>query len=319
MQVPVVGPRIRALVVGLGVQGHKRRKIAGAECAGTVDPVNAEAQYRELADVPVDSYDAALLCVPDEPKVRLLTYLAERGKHALVEKPLVAENLEDLTRLEALARSRGVHLYTAYNHRFEPHFVRMRDLLASGELGRIYSCRMFYGNGTARLVRESMWRDQGAGVLPDLGSHLLDTARFWFGEVNEAFRVVGSHRHENRAPDQVIVTNESNRPRIEIEMTLLSWRNHFTCDVLAEKGSAHIRSLCKWGPSTFTVRRRILPSGRPPEESVTLTQDDPTWAIEYDHFKRQIASRAQTNLADDIWLNRVLGRLGHEAEAFDRG
>ncbi len=35
-------------------------------------------------------------------------------------------------------------------------------------------------------------------------------------------------------------------------MTLLMWRNHFTCDILAENGSAHIESLCKWGPSTFT-------------------------------------------------------------------
>ena len=53
----------------------------------------------------------------------------------------------------------------------------MRDLIASGELGKIFRCRMFYGNGTARLVRDSEWRDQGAGV-PDLGSHVLDTARF---------------------------------------------------------------------------------------------------------------------------------------------
>ena len=37
-------------------------------------------------------------------------------------------------------------------------------------------------------------------------------------------------------------------------MTLLSWRNHFTCDIFAENGSAHIESLCKWGPSTFTLR-----------------------------------------------------------------
>ena len=28
------------------------------------------------------------------------------------------------------------------------------------ELGRLYRCRLFYGNGTARLVRESAWRDQ---------------------------------------------------------------------------------------------------------------------------------------------------------------
>ena len=77
-------------------------------------------------------------------------------------------------------------LYVAYNHRFEPHFVRMRDLIASGVLGRIYRCRMFYGNGTARLVRNSDWRDQGAGVLDDLGSHVLDTARFWFGDIGDA-------------------------------------------------------------------------------------------------------------------------------------
>ena len=85
---------------------------------------------------------------------------------------------------------RGAVLYTAYNHRFEPHFVRMRDLVKSGALGTIYRCRMFYGNGTARLVRNSDWRDQGAGVLADLGSHVLDTARFWFGDIGDEF----SHR-----------------------------------------------------------------------------------------------------------------------------
>ena len=82
----------------------------------------------------------------------------------------------------------------------------------SGELGRIYRCRMFYGNGTARLVRDSAWRDQGAGVLPDLGSHLLDTARFWFGDLGEDFRLVSVSRFENRAPDHVVIASESSRP-----------------------------------------------------------------------------------------------------------
>ena len=69
----------------------------------------------------------------------------------------------------------------------------MRDLDRDrARSGRIYRCRMFYGNGTARLVRDSAWRDQGAGVLPDLGSHLLDTARFWFGDIGDDFRVVSA-------------------------------------------------------------------------------------------------------------------------------
>ena len=37
---------------------------------------------------------------------------------------------------------------------------------------------MFCGNGTARLVRNSLWRDKGNGVLGDLGSHLIDTTKF---------------------------------------------------------------------------------------------------------------------------------------------
>lgn len=304
---------MRVIVAGLGVQGYKRRAVAGADCAGTVDPVNPEADYRRIEEVPAERYDAALLCVPDEPKVELIDYLLSRGKHVLVEKPLIAKDERDIVRLQETARKHRAVCYTAYNHRFEPHYVRMRELVSSGRLGRIYRCRMFYGNGTARLVRDSAWRDTGAGVLPDLGSHLLDTAAFWFGKPTEEFEVISSRRFENRAPDHVVIGSPRSQPQLEFEMTLLSWRNHFTCDVFAEKGSAHIRSLCKWGPSTFTVRSRVLPSGRPPEEAVTLTQADPTWEAEYAHFKQLCATPAPADLSHDLWLQQTLQRLGDQA------
>jgi len=304
---------MRVVVVGLGVQGYKRRRVAGPDFVAAVDPINNEAEYRRLQDVPLADYDAALVCIPDEPKIATLGYLLDNGKHVLVEKPLWAPDEGEIERLQAAARRNRVVCYTAYNHRFEPHFVRMRDLIASARLGPIYRCRMFYGNGTARLVRDSEWRDQGAGVLPDLGSHLLDTIRFWFGDVADDFSVISSQCFENRAPDHVVLGSRTAAPQIELEMTLLSWRNHFTCDVFAANGSAHIRSLCKWGPSSFTVRTRVLPSGRPPEETVTLVQDDPTWAIEYAHFKAMCTGGDQTDLGNDAWLNRVLRRLGDAA------
>jgi scyllo-inositol 2-dehydrogenase (NADP+) len=300
---------MRVLIAGYGVQGRKRLQVAGRDGIGIVDPVAAEANWRDIREAPLERYDAALVCTPDAPKMELLRYLLGHGKHVLVEKPLHAEREEELHELEAIARGTGAVCYTAYNHRFEPHYVRMRDLVQSGVFGTIYRCRMFYGNGTARLVRDSAWRDQGAGVLPDLGSHLLDTARFWFGDIGEDFRLVSVSRFENRAPDNVVIASDTAKPKLEFEMTLLSWRNHFTCDVLAEKGTAHIESLCKWGPTTFTHRTRILPSGRPPEQSVTLVQEDPTWALEYEHFKRLVSERAPTDLGNDCWLLRVLGRL----------
>ena len=304
---------MKVIVVGLGVQGHKRRSAAGSDFVAAVDPVNREAEYRKLEEVPLDRFDAALLCVPDAPKVELLSYLLAHGKHALVEKPLWAEHDGDLGRLERLARDHRTVCYTAYNHRFEPHYVRMAEVLRSGVLGKLYHCRMFYGNGTARLVRDSAWRDQGAGVLPDLGSHLLDTAKFWFGELGSDFQVLFSRAFENRAPDHVVIASRAAQPQLELEMTLLSWRNHFTCDLFAERGSAHIRSLCKWGPTTFTLRTRVLPSGKPPEDVVTLTQEDPTWALEYAHFKQLCAQHAVTDLSRDLWLQQQLRALCGEA------
>jgi predicted dehydrogenase len=305
---------MRVVVVGLGVQGRKRLAIAGTDAVATVDPVSPDADYPALADVPPSNYDAALVCTPDDVKVELLTYLLGHGKHVLVEKPLLAPDTATLEEIAALARRRSAVCYTAYNHRFEPHFIRMKETVASGILGRIYLCRMFYGNGTARDVRNSPWRDRGAGVLPDLGSHLLDTALFWFGRLDAPFAVWSANRFENQACDHLIF-GSNGAPVLEMEITLLSWRNHFTADVYGENGSAHIESLCKWGPSTFTRRTRVLPSGRPPEERVTLVQPDPTWAAEYAHFKRLCASGGNTArpFACDIQLSEILNGLAVQA------
>ena len=192
----------------------------------------------------------------------------------------------------------------------------MKEAIESGSLGRVYTARLFYGNGTARLVRDSEWRDRGAGVLPDLGSHLLDTSLYWFGKPKAPFEVYSCNRFENRAFDH-FAFGSNGQPLLQMEITLLSWRNHFTADVYAEKGSAHIRSLCKWGPTTFTLRRRKLPSGVPDEDTVTLASTDPTWELEYAHFKKLCAAGARDggggNIDNDLWINEVLDGLTREA------
>ncbi len=305
---------MKVIVIGLGVQGYKREKIAGKDVVATIDPFNPEASNKSLDEISQDKYDAALVCTPDDVKIELLKKLLASGKHVLVEKPLLAASDVELHDLQELAVNNNVVCCTAYNHRFEPHFIEMKNLISSKRLGEIYSVRMFYGNGTARLVRESEWRDQGAGVLPDLGSHLLDTLLFWFGdEGNLDIHVNSAHAHENRAFDHVVLGNVNSTLSIQLEMMLLSWRNHFTCDVFAENGSAHIESLCKWGPSTFTFRERILPSGRPPENKITLIKDDPTWQLEYEHFTSLCSKGGQGNLKNDIWLNKMLRDLAEEA------
>jgi scyllo-inositol 2-dehydrogenase (NADP+) len=304
---------MNTIVVGMGVQGEKRWHFAGGDAVAKVDPFKAGVDFQQVVDVPLDVYDAALLCVPDEPKIELIRYLLENGKHVLVEKPLMAEDDGDLETVAQLAASQNLVCYTAYNHRFEPHFVGMRDAVASGTLGDIYRVRMFYGNGTARDVRNSVWRDQGAGVLPDLGSHLLDTLLFIFGGIPDEnnWEIWAHQRFENQAPDHVIVAAKppSAAILIELEMSLVSWRNHFVGEISGSKGSLMVESLCKWGPSSFTHHERILPSGRPPTCTKTVVKDDPTWAAEYAHFKYLIQKKKQGNTENDIVINRVLKSL----------
>jgi scyllo-inositol 2-dehydrogenase (NADP+) len=95
-------------------------------------------------------------------------------------------------------------------------------------------------------------------------------------------------------------------------MSMLSWRNTFSADIYGEKGSAHISCLCKWGPSTFTLRERVLPSGRPDEQAETLVCVDPTWAAEYRHFKELCQAPGENpagNLHNDIWIQDKLHEL----------
>jgi predicted dehydrogenase len=294
------------VVVGLGIQGHKRQAIAGKDVVATVDPNKAEANYADIREVALDLYDGAFVCTSDQAKPEILEYLLANRKHVLVEKPLLAKNSEDLVRLLKISQASATTCYTAYNHRFEPHIVNLKHLIDSGQLGRIYMARFFYGNGTARDVRNSDWRDRGTGVLTDLASHMLDMLLFLFGGVNSKFVAWNFNCFENRAFDHFIFGSEQNSPiMFALEGTLLSWRNNFTADIYAESGSAHIQSLCKWGPSTFSVRKRVLPSGKPDTYSQVLEQADPTWASEYDHFKK-ICETGATNLQNDIWISTVL-------------
>jgi scyllo-inositol 2-dehydrogenase (NADP+) len=306
---------MRVVVVGLGIQGKKRRAVAGEDVVACVDVVAPDVEYQTIDEVPLAVYDAALVCTPDAAKLEILRYLLSNGKHVLVEKPLLAEDERELSKLHQLSLATKTACYTAYNHRFEPHIARLKETLTSGGLGNIYLARIFYGNGTALDVKRSVWRDQGIGVLSDIGSHLLDMSLFLFGDAaRSGFEVWSYDTLENRACDHVLFGSRG-RCVIEMEATLLSWRNTFTMDVYGERGSAHINCLCKWGPSIYTVRQRVFPSGRPSEEVQTIEMPDPTWALEYEHFKG-LCQAGGTNIENDIWINASLKKL---AQAVGKG
>ncbi len=299
---------MKAIVVGMGVQGTKRKKYLGKDFVFSVDKFK-NADYKTIFDVPLDAYDAVLLCVPDKKKIKIINYCIKNKKHILVEKPLLLNSSKDFFHLNKYANKNKVILYTAYNHRFEPILLKLNKLIKRKTLGKIYKCKMFYGNGTSYLVKKSRWRDKGLGVISDIGSHLLDLCIFYFGKKIKKLKVIEKNKFENKAPDHAIISLEINKILIELEMTLCMWKNTFTCDVLASKGSAHLNSLCKWGKNTLIYRKRKFPSGKPLEKKISFKQKDPTWKLEYLFFKNLIKNRQKTILEKDLILNRIFLKI----------
>ena len=111
---------------------------------------------------------------------------AQAGKHILCEKPLARSAAEAASMQEAVVKA-GVVGMVAHNYRFVPAIRLAHDLIHSGQLGEIYHFRAVY---LQEWIMDPnfpfVWRlDKniaGSGTLGDLGSHVIDLARFLVGE-----------------------------------------------------------------------------------------------------------------------------------------
>jgi predicted dehydrogenase len=118
---------------------------------------------------------------------------ARAGKHVLCEKPLARSAAEAYSMLEAV-REAGVLHMCGFNYRFLPAVRLARQLIEEGRLGRLLQFRIRYlQSSLADPNFPFRWRSDrehaGHGVLGDLGSHVVDLARFLVGE---PVRVSGS-------------------------------------------------------------------------------------------------------------------------------
>ena len=300
---------MKVLIVGHGVQGQKRKKLLKQKnFFATLDDKNSKATFVDINKIPKDKYDAVFLCVPDDQKMKLIKYFINLKKHILVEKPLILKKIADYKNLQKLSRKKKIYIYTAYNHRFEPNFEKVKKILENKILGKIYLCKIFYGNGTSRIVRQNKWRDTGIGVVQDIGPHLFDIINYWF-KLKGNFKFLSKSRFENKSLDHSVLTLSKHKVKFILEMTYCMWRNTFNLDIIGSKGSVSINRLCKWGPSEFFLRKRVMPSGKPIEYKKTLHIKDPTWKKEHDFFFNQIKKKTNTDLSNDVYIFKTLKNL----------
>ena len=164
------------------IAGRSEAKVR--EAARRYGFAKAYTDWRAMLDDPeVQVFDNA---GPNDLHAEPNIAAAQAGKHVISEKPLGRNAEECKLMWEAVKKARVKH-QVAFNYRFVPAVRLIRNLIDAGKLGRIYHFRAAYlQEWIASEDFPMVWRLEskhaGSGALGDLGSHIVDLARYLVGE-----------------------------------------------------------------------------------------------------------------------------------------
>lgn len=198
---------MKHVVVGAGSIGsrHLKNLIAlGEREVLVVDPRHDRREraaalgarvYERLEDALELRPESALVTNPSAMHLATALVCARAGCDLFVEKP-VAMTTDQVDELAAIVRDRGLCLLVGYNWKFHPAFRAMKEVVASGRIGRVYSAQVIVGSylpewhpGEDYRQGYSARQELGGGVLFD--SHELCYVPWLLGPVSSIQGFVG--------------------------------------------------------------------------------------------------------------------------------
>lgn len=293
------GKPIDVAIAGLGRSGWKIHADALSQLpeqyrvVAVLDPVESRcAEARERFGCRVaQSYEALIaddaveLVVVASPNLKHVEHTiaaVEAGRHVVCEKPLAMSAEEADRSIEAAERC-GRVLAPFQNRRYEPHFLKVKEVIESGRLGRILQVRLAW-HGFSRRWDWQTLREFGGGSLNNNGPHLVDQALQLFGEEEEpqVFCDLQRGLSSGDAEDHVkIVLRGERSPTIDVELTsVCAYGDQSGWLVMGTAGGlkGHARALeWKWVDWSAMPER---PVEREPTSDRTYNREELTWQTE---------------------------------------
>lgn len=248
---------IRAGIIGFGKMGKIRAK-AFEECGGEVSlvyeydkKISSEDYNRvETVDEVFNSdVDVLYICTPNKFNKEYVIRGLESGKHVFCEKPpsFTPEEVEEIRDVEA--KYDHLKLMYGFNHRHHESVKYMREIVASGELGKVIWMRGRYGKNVDKDFFKS-WRANkemsGGGILIDQGIHMLDLFLYMANDFDEIqASVSNSYWNIDGVEDNVfaILKNTDTGVTASLHSTMTQWRHLFSFEVFLEKGYMTLNGL----------------------------------------------------------------------------
>jgi scyllo-inositol 2-dehydrogenase (NADP+) len=159
--------------------------------------------YRSVAELLADAtVELVVVNTPSPTHFELASQALRAGKHVLLEKP-VATSVAQLQELLALARQQGRHLLAYQNRRWDSDFGAVRRVAQSGQLGQLLEAHFRFDRYKPALNVKKFKEEPGpgAGLLADLGPHIIDQAISLFGQPISARKILGTNRPSSQVDD----------------------------------------------------------------------------------------------------------------------
>src|SRR5262249_32773872 len=143
--------------------------------------------------------DAVYIATPTELHPEHVALVCAAKKHALTEKPM-AIRVEQAQAMIAAAEKAGVVLQVGHSHSYDLPIARMREIAASGRLGRVRMTPTGISTGWMARPRRAAELDiaQGGGVTYRQGAHQIDILRLIGGGLVKSVRATTFDWHESR-------------------------------------------------------------------------------------------------------------------------
>ncbi len=257
--------RVIRSVPGLRVAAVVRR-------SGEPDPEFPETEFlRSLSELLAQpEIQLVVVATPNQSHFQIARDCLRAGKHVVIEKPFTPTYREAAELAEMAAQS-GLVLTVYQNRRWDGDFRTVRRLLAEHSLGRLVRYESNFDRFRPQL-RPGAWRERaepGAGVLFDLGAHLIDQTIVLFGTPTSINADVRIERNGAAADDAFDVT-----------LHYPGMRAVLGASVLAATPRPRFRL---WGTeAAFTKygldpQEEALKAGNPPGEAGWGKEDEERW------------------------------------------
>jgi predicted dehydrogenase len=221
------------------------QELDGVQCVALYNRTRAKAEalarevgvpavYDDLKDLlrreQVDFLDVMTGAAANPTFVRLA---AEHRLPVIVQKPM-ALDLETAQGMVETCRQAGIPLMVHENWRWQRPIRQVKRVLGSGQVGRPFRAHILYANSYPVFENQPYLREQERFILTDMGSHILDVARYLFGEAASLYchiaRVTPGIQGEDVATVMMVMGGGSDRAEAVTVLCSLSYASRVEHD-----------------------------------------------------------------------------------------